>query len=52
MNFSVGVYAPFSTEIVIRNTAAGNTVNFNVHANMPVVTPATLGTNPNANISY
>jgi hypothetical protein len=22
-----------------------------IHANMPVVTPATLGTNPNANVS-
>ncbi len=49
--WATGINAAGASTLVIRNTAATNSVNYNVHASMPVVTPATLGTNPNANIS-
>jgi hypothetical protein len=50
--FSTGINATLATQLVIRNSASGNTANFNVHANMPVVTPAALGSNPFANVSH
>ena len=49
--FSTGIIATSACAVVVRNTARSNTTNSAIHANIPVVTPATLGSNSNANIS-
>lgn len=40
-----------SSTVFVRNTASGCTTGFDIPAAMVIVTPATLGTNPNANIA-
>ncbi len=49
--FAMGIWALSPGALVMRNSASSNDTNYNLHANMPIVTPATLGTNQNANIS-
>ena len=50
--WGTGLNIPVPNALVVRNSAGGNTVNFTLHASMPVVTGAALGTNPNANVGF
>lgn len=49
--FNVGIQATSSKALVVRISARAKNTNFSIRAKMTVVTPAMLGTNPNANIS-